>query len=176
MRVPTRDNLIVLGLAAAMLTVAVVVIYRPQTQRLEQLQTQITSQKLALEEATQKVAVVPEMTRQVQAMKDRYQDFDRKLPKQQELHEFLRQISNNVDSSQLVNQSIEPGNPTRQEFFNTLPMIMKFQGRYLALTNFLEHLDTMERLSRVQKMILTSDGKSNDLNIELQMNIYFTES
>jgi len=172
----TRDNWIVLGVAAAMVASATIVVFVRQGRQLDQLHARIAAQENDLKAEADKVAVVPDMIRQVETLKDHYSGFDRKLPKSKELNEFLLQISKSLSQAKLSNQSIEPGNPTKQDYFNTLPIIMRFHGTYLSLADFMSNMESMERLSRVQKLIVASDEKSKDLNIELQMNIYFTES
>ena len=178
MRYLKRDNLIVLGVLAAMVIGFMVVVYIPQKLRLEEIRSKIATEKNQLASDGEKAAVIPEMLRQVQEMKKLYKNFDRRLPKQKELGGFLREISGRMAEEKLSDQLIEPGNPTPEEFFHTLPIIMKFKGSYLSLGNFLMELETMERLTRVQKLIIDSKNKEKEsrLDIELQMNIYFTES
>ena len=109
-------------------------------------------------------------------MTGRYANFDRRLPKRQELGGFLRQISNDLVLEKLVTQLIDPGNPTREELYHTLPINMQLRGSYLSLASFLEQLERMERLTRVGKLKISSDPQDDKLKIEMQMNIYFTES
>lgn len=173
----TKDSWAVLGLLAGMIAAGVAFVYMPQSGKLEDLRSGIASAKTALETHAQNVSVVPDMLKQVQNMKVRYKDFDRKLPKRKELGGFLREVSSNLADERLANQLIEPGSPTREELFNTLPIIMKFRGSYLSLASFLKRIDEMQRLSRIQKVKIETNPKDDSaLDIELQMNIYFTES
>jgi Tfp pilus assembly protein PilO len=174
----TRENWIVLGVLGAIVTAATVFLYIPQGQKLDELRGQIAAAEASLESDGQKVAVVPDMVKQVQEMKARYKDFDRKLPKRKELGGFLREITGNLAEEKLANQSIEPAtNTIREEFFQTLPIVMKFRGSYLSLASFLRRIDEMQRLSRIQKLKIEANSRDGEaLDIELQMNIYFTES
>jgi Tfp pilus assembly protein PilO len=161
---------------------AVLGVYMPQSRKLSQIQTQIVNQKLAMDSDLQGCQVVPELARQVAEMKSLYRNLDRRLPKQKELGGFLKEISTNLLQAKLTNQTIEPGKPDAAELYHTLPIVMKFEGNYLSLANFLKRIDGMERLTRVQRMNIGLDreaGKDKPLenvNIELQLNIYFTES
>jgi Tfp pilus assembly protein PilO len=103
------------------------------------------------------------------------------LPVRQELGGFLRDISGHLGDEQFTDQLIEPGSPTREELFHTLPIIMRFKGSYLTSVDFFKRIDEMERLTRIQKLKITKvplKGDNSDaiLDIELQLNIYFTES
>lgn len=175
MRLPTKDSLIMLGIAVGMVSATYLAVYAPQGRSLDELSAQIVTKQASLDMEAQKVSVLPEMIRQVESLKIRYSDFDRRMPKGRELHEFLRQINSKLPSTELANLSIEPGNPSREDYFNTLPIIMKFRANYLSLAEFLSHLERMERLTRVQRLILQKDEKASDLTVELQLSIFFTE-
>jgi type IV pilus assembly protein PilO len=178
----TKANWILAGLLLAMVLAAVLGLYLPQSRKLSQIQSQIVNHKLAMDNDLQSCQAVPELARQVVDMKNRYRNLDRRLPKQKELGGFLKEISTNLLQAKLTNQTIEPGKPDSAELYRTLPIVMKFEGNYLSLANFLKRIDGMERLTRVQKMNIGLDreaGKDKPLekvNIELQLNIYFTES
>ncbi len=176
MKAASRDNLIVLGILAVLVTVAVVLVYMPQGKKLKQFQSQIVSQKRVLSGELLKASVVPQMLRQVEQMKSRYRNFDRSLPKRKELAGFLKEISGHLADEKLSNKEIKPGDPTKEDFFHTLPIKMEFNGSYLSMANMLENINRMERLSRVNKLHIESLPDQEDLKIDLQLNIYFTES
>jgi hypothetical protein len=97
-------------------------------------------------------------------------------------------------ASKLAVQLIEPGSPTRGELFNTLPITMKFRGSYRQACSLAKRLEQMERLTRIQKLSITKGSCPNDqaaaendadpgasprggsgMDVEIKMNIYFTE-
>lgn len=172
----TRETWIGLGATAAVAVAAVVFLYLPQERKLDALRSNIASLETQLEHDAQVSAVVPDLVRQVEQMKARYQNFDRRLPQKKELGGFLREISSEVGDRELTDQVIEPGDPQREDLFHTLPIIMKFRGGYPALTGFLSQVEKMERLTRVERLRARYDEKTDELMIELQLNIYFTES
>ncbi len=172
----TKESLIVVGILAVIVVVAIIVVYVPQGRKLDEYRRETVAQKELLDADAQKAQVVPAMLRQVEDMKKQYRNFDRKLPQRKELGGFLREISENLGQEKLTNQLIEPGNPTREQLFHTLPIIMKFRGSYLSLASFLQRIEKMERVTRVQKLRLSGSPKEDGLKIELQLNIYFTES
>ena len=176
-----KDSWIVLGILAAMVAGAVLFVYRGQGKRLDDFKTRITATRATLKTQGQTVAIVPELIKQVGAMRARYKDFDRRLPVRQELGGFLRNISAHLGDEKFSDQLIEPGSPTREDLFHTLPIIMRFKGSYLTSVDFFKRIDEMERLTRIQKLKIArkpAKGGEDDskLDIELQLNIYFTES
>ena len=160
---------------------AVLFVYRGQGKRLDEFKMRITAAKAALKTQSQTIAVVPELIKHVDSMRKRYKNFDRRLPGRQELGGFLRDISGHLADEKFSDQLIEPGSPMREELFHTLPIIMRFRGSYLTSVDFFKRIDEMERLTRIQKLKITKNSAKDDeddsmLDIELQLNIYFTES
>lgn len=177
MPVITKDSLIILLVLVGLLIGAVFVVYAPQGRKLDELRASIVTRQLGLSSDAVKASVVPQMLREVEKMKAQYKNFDQRLPKRRELGGFLREISQNMGNEDLTNPLIEPGNPTREELFHTLPIIMRFKGSYLSLASFLKRIDAMERVTRIKRLYIARDQKESDeLDIELRMDIYFTES
>jgi len=179
----TRNNMVVMGILAAGIGATMVLVYIPQQRELNRLRTEISQEKVRMSDNARLCSVVPAMLRQVQTLKKRYRNFDQRLPKQIELGGFLREISGDLAQESLVNQLIEPHNPRRSELFHTLPIVLRFRGTYLSLASFLKRLSEMERLTQVERLTISRDsdkppkpGQSWDLDIEVLMNIYFTES
>lgn len=174
-----KENWLIFPAVAAAVVAATMMMYVPQSRELKKLRTQIVSQQRSLKADSAMASVVPSLLEQVEAMQFRYKDFDRRLPKRQELGGFLRQISAHLERENLSGQLIEPGSPAHEEIFHTLPIIMRFNGSYLSVASFLKSLEGMERLTRVQKLRVTHDAKAGlpgQLDVELHINIYFTES
>jgi len=172
----TKDTWVVLGVLVVMVAATFVLVYMPQGRKLDNLRNQLTAQKESLKSDAKEASVVPSIHLQVQQMRSRYRGWNRKLPKQKELGHFLREISTELTYENLSSQVIEPGKPTREELFHTLPIIMRFNGSYLSLTSFLKRIYRMERLACVQRIKVSKAPDKKDVDIELQLNIYFTES
>lgn len=172
----SKTSCAMLALVMGVVLAVMLLVYVPQARKLQRLRSQIAFRQTTLTDDSEKASVVPAMLQRVEAMKRRYKDFDRRLPKRKELGGFLREISSHLAGEGLSNQLIEPGNPSQAKLFHTLPIIMRFHGRYLDLAAFLKQLESMERLTRVQKLKVVRSKETNTLDIEMQINIYFTES
>lgn len=178
MRYMTKDSWAGFAVFGAMVGTFSLCLYLPQSRKLKSLKTEIAKCKLAIEGDARAASVVPALAKEVEAMRRRYKDFNRRLPEDVELGGFLKEISSNLTQKQLKTLRMEPGSPTREEFYHTLPIIMHLRGKYLSLGSFLSRIDNMERLTRVRKLEIVADKESDgqSLDIKLQMNIYFTES
>ena len=176
MRAITKDTWAMLGLIAVVTLGGAVLVFWPQGRTMEDLRAKVASENALIRANAERAAALPGMAQRVEEMKGLYQELDRRIPKRTELGGFLREISGELSAAQLSNQLIEPGNPTREELFHTLPIIMRFEGNYPALADLLQRIQTMQRLARVQKLRVARKSDSGILEIELQMNIYFTDT
>jgi Tfp pilus assembly protein PilO len=172
----SRDNLIVLALLAGLTGGYGLVVYRGQSVALADARRRAAECRRQWQSDTEKAAPVAELAREVVAMKRRYdQGWRRRLPPRQELAGFLREIAGHLSEAKLVNRMIQPGRPTRGTLYHCLPITMKFEGSFLELAGFLERVDQMTRLTRVEQLSIAPKGEGDLLAIELGMNIYFTE-
>lgn len=176
MRGNGRDSL-VLGLVAAVIGASGLIFgYLPRSRELDRCQQEAIGLQNSLEADRQKAQNMPELLRQVETLKSKLQDFDRRLPQRQELGGFLRDISASLSRENLSHQAIEPGKPTQEDLLFTLPIVLKFRGPYTSVARFLERIDRLERLTRVQKLSVVPAPSDDLLDVTVQMNIYFTES
>jgi len=173
----SRDNLIVLGVVAAITIAYVLVVHRGQSATLEEIQTQTAERRREIEADQAKAAPIPQMAREIETLKRRFdKDWQRRLPQRQELAAFLREISAGLSQAGLgLHATIEPGKPTRGPLYNRLPITMKVEGDFLALAGFLKRVDGMARLTRIEQLRIAPMDHGRDLQIEVGMNIYFTE-
>ena len=180
MRKLTKHNWMMLVVTVVIIVGFTATVFLYQQGKLRHLRAEIVSRQELLESENQKAAVVPTLLQEIEDMRARYKEFDRQLPQQQDLGEFLALISEKVGQKGLSGQLTEPGSPVRGELFHTLPINMSFKGDYLSTGLLLKDLNDMARLTRVQRLEITRDHASDDLNgpldIEMQINIYFTES
>jgi Tfp pilus assembly protein PilO len=68
--------------------------------------------------------------------------------------------------------------PVRSELFDEQPVSLTFEGDFVNVFSFLRQTEEMQRLTRVKELKLRSSdrtGKSGQVEVELSMNIYFSE-
>lgn len=170
-----RDNLVMLGILAVVGAAYVAVVHRWQSRSMEQVQARSAQLRRQLEAESGKAMRVPPMVREIEALKQHYGNWDRRLPQRKELAGFLREIGANLESERLSRPAIMPGDPTRGPLYNRLPIKMKFEGDFLALGGFLRRVDGMTRLTRVDELVIQPKPEGDSLAVEMGMNIYFTE-
>lgn len=173
----TREQILLIGATCVLAGGFLAGVFYPQHRRIREARQQIALTEQQLQSDRVRAATVPELARQVEQLKRRHRNFDRRLPKQKELGEFLREISTTILAERLTDQVIEPGSPTAGALYNVLPIIMQFDGTFGGLANFLSRIDQMERLTRIESIIIEPiEDEPGRLHVEMQLNIYFTES
>ena len=173
----SRDNLIVLGIMAVIATTYFTVVHRIQSASARTVSDRTLEVKRLMETELAQANRVPSMIREIEQMKRRYneQEWGRRLPERQELSGFLRDIASGLSQEKLSNQFIQPGNPYQTPRYNCLPITLRFEGDFLSLARFLKRIDGMARLTRIEHMAISSGQAGEKLEIEMGMNIYFTE-
>jgi len=172
----SKRTLIAMAIAAGIVGLATLGVFLPQQHRLRKISARTDVQKRKLDGNAQQATVVPELAAEVDEMKGRFTDFDQRLPKKKELGGFLREISEYLTAANLTDQVIEPGQPTQSGLVHTLPIMMTFRGSFLDTGRFLNRLEGMQRLTRIERLSILRTRGEGDLETELLINIYFTES
>jgi Tfp pilus assembly protein PilO len=169
----------VLGLSlVGMLVVFYTFVYLPNSRRLSELGDQIAVKQRDLSDNKTRVQILPDVMVAVNEMQTRLESFDRKLPRQHDLGQFIQSITDLSDQSGVKNKwGVEPGMPTRSEGYNEWPISLKFEGDFLSACSFFRRSEAMQRLTRIKglKMRSIDYGKSGRVQVELSMNIYFLE-
>ena len=172
-----RNHWVALAMAAALLVTFLIAVNDPQGQRLADTRQQIAERRAKVAEDAARARQVPRMRKQVAELRRQLKGFDRRLPRQREMGGFLKEISAALQSGGLTEPAIQPGSPTSGDLYNRLPILMRFESGFMDLVEFLDRLDGMTRLTRVERIhIQPSTDDGHRVKVDMQVNIYFTES
>lgn len=153
--------------------------FRPETQRLSKLNEQIDRKQLELQDNQSRTTIRQQVEKDVIELERRLEKFDARLPKQQELGQFIRDVNRLSHQSMLRPFNVEypPTGPQRSELFTEVPITLKFEGDFLSVFSFLRQMEQMQRLTRVRNLnIRQSADLSGHVTVDLQMYIYFVDS
>ncbi len=150
--------------------------YRPAVARRETLQLQIQSKQRELDQSQNKARTLPILAREVKELESRVQVYDRQFPRQPQIGEFIRDMTQISQRLSLRNWNYKPATPKRTEGFYELPIIMSFQGDFTNVASFLRQVEELQRLTRVRRLLLKNrDPRTGAVEVEMAMNIYFSE-
>jgi len=169
---------LVLGVVLiAVLSGFVALVYRPSSEKLTDLRRQTDEQRNRLNDNLSHVSILPAVMSEVGRMQMRLEHFDKQLPRQPELGPFINDITEVSRQANLRKVAVEPGVPNRTDLYTEWPIALKFEGDFNSVFAFLRRTEEMSRLTQVKSMKVrgADNGKSGQVQVELSMNIYFSE-
>src|SRR5258706_3899941 len=150
--------------------------YLPAKHRLDALHMQIQSTTREVEEKQNKAQHLPLLALEVQELESRVRDYDRQVPKQDDLGDFIKDITRVSRQLALRDWKYAPVVPKRGDGYFELPIQMNFVGEFVNVYSFLTEVEHLQRLTRVRRVaIKTKDFKSGVGEGEIGLNIYFSE-
>lgn len=150
--------------------------YRPNTQRLTDLRQRIDAQRQELAANQQRTDDLPRLALEVARLKEALARYDKRMPRQQDVGQFLGEITQISQGALLRHWDATHGSPSRSELFGVLPFNVKFQAEFPNVVSFLRQVEDMTRLTRIRDIEVRSiDKKLGLVEVDMTMNIYFSE-
>ena len=150
--------------------------YLPAKHRLDALHGQIESKTREVEDKQNKAQNLPLLALEVNELESRVRDYDRQFPRQADLGDFIKDITRVSQQLALRDFKYQPAAPKRGDAYFELPIQMNFQGDFLNVNAFLSEVEHLSRLTRVRRLAIhTKDIKSGMVEVEIGLNIYYSE-
>ena len=150
--------------------------FRPNNQRRNSLRDEIAA-KVGLLEANQtKAHGLTSLAVEVDRLRLKLERFNKQLPKTQWIGEFINDTAERSSQFAIKKLMHVPGLMRRTDYYSEIPIVMSFEGEFSNVFGFVRQLEEMPRLSRVKSLkIKARDGKPGQVDVNLAMNIYFSE-
>jgi Tfp pilus assembly protein PilO len=149
---------------------------RPVSRRLADLEAQRVQRQEMLDQSESRASNLPKVALEVDRLRMKLERFDKRLPRQQELGPFIREITQLSQQSQLRKLTLQPSVPRTSDLYAELPISMNFEGDFMSVFAFLKQTEEMQRLTRVKNIIIRNkDAKLGQVEVQMSMNIYFSE-
>lgn len=150
--------------------------YRPQMSELTALRTHINDKKRDLDVAQARAKALPMVMAEVARLQQRVERFDKKLPKQQDLGQFIKDITQLSQQSSLRRWRIDASEPKKNDLYCETPIQIHFEGDYRNVFSFLKQAEQMQRLTRLHNVqIRMLDSQLGQVEVQAALTIYFTE-
>jgi Tfp pilus assembly protein PilO len=150
---------------------------RPATLRLEAIGAHVASQRSQLQAAQARLAALPQDVQETERLRLRVEHFDKRLPRHEDLPQLIGDMTQMSRRASLSKLEWRPEATLRRtDQYTELPIEFTFQGDFLSVFSFLSDVEDMQRLTRLQKLDLQAkDGMDGQVDVQLTMNIYFSE-
>jgi Tfp pilus assembly protein PilO len=150
--------------------------YRPATKLWRDLQTDIDTKNQSLVSSRSKAGELPAVAIEVERLRQQLDRFDRQIPRQQELPQFLTKLDALKQDVTLTKWNLKPEMPKPGDSYSEQSIHVDFQGDYEDVASFLAKVESLDRLTRVRRLALRSaPGKNGVVEVQMDLSIYFLE-
>lgn len=171
-----RAQLTLSLMMGGLILVFVVAAWWPACVRQSRLRDEIASRSKMLESNQSRAMNLPILAAEVAKLEAKLQRFNKKLPRTAELGEFVRDMTQASQQCALRKLVHQPGQVKRHELFSEVPISMNFEGDFAGVFAFLRQMEEMQRLTRVKNInVRTKDSKLGSVEVNMAMNIYYSE-
>ncbi|MGE5296815.1 MAG: type 4a pilus biogenesis protein PilO [Solirubrobacterales bacterium] len=133
--------------------------YLPSHERLSSLLQAREHQRSTLRMAAAQGAELPGLKTRLHETEETVERFDRCVPADHSLGAFLQRMTALMTEHGLTEQMVLPGKEEKAEDLGCIPIHMTCQGTLTNLFDFFNTLRTMDRLVRVEKVLLENDAE-----------------
>jgi Tfp pilus assembly protein PilO len=148
---------------------------RPANAQLAKMDARFNAAQAILNGNQAQARNLPEIEKEIERLRQRVERFDKKMPKGQDLAEFIKEVTRISRQSSLQKLVWRPEVKLRRsDAFAELPIEFTFSGDFAGVSDFLRRIDQMPRLTRVRKLEMRA-GHPGWVDVRLTMNLYFAE-
>jgi Tfp pilus assembly protein PilO len=170
-----RAQYILFGFAVLVALLFYFAFYRPSDLQVTELNRKITDKRLQLAENQHKTDKLPAVTVRLNELNKALAGF-KNLPTSADVGEFMQEINDASQRSDLHKLTWVPGDPRRDGLYFEQPIVLTFEGEYPAVDSFIRTVEGMERLTWIRDVqIKAIDTKKGTVSVRLSINIYYSE-
>jgi Tfp pilus assembly protein PilO len=169
-----RKQMAICVAAAAMVCGFVLFRYLPLQRKTKHLRQAYAAQMLAISKASAESKQIPTVREQLLDLQTAVGNYERRIPAQRELGEFLQEIANLMNEHNLQGQMVQPGKEVKAGELNCIPVNMQCRGRLSQIFEFYRHVQGLDRLVRIEHVKLVNDsGFGGEVDMQTNAVIYY---
>jgi|GEM_PF-1283574 len=169
-----RDSLITIISLAIVVALFTFVIYLPGLKNKQQLNKQIAAIQEEISKVPEKVQQLEELHKELDRRKAFITRLSGHIPSNRDTHQVLQRVALLANTSALTVSALNPGDPVPHETYLRQPFTLNVSGPYSGLMQFLNGLDTENRLFTVSNLTLAKQDGENKKNIKgtIELSVY----
>lgn len=169
-----KRQIAIFAAAAVMICGFVLFRYLPLRRETEFLRQAYAAQMLAIAKASEESRQIPAAREQLLGLQAAVGNYERQIPAQRELGEFLQKIADLMNEHNLKGQMIQPGNEIKTGELNCVPINMQCKGKLSQIFEFYRRLQRLDRLVRIERIKLVNDNDfSGDVVVQTNAVVYY---
>lgn len=147
---------------------------RPQMIKSRALAGTVESERAALASRCESLEVISRAQKETAALTARVADFDRRIPAESKVGEFLEELTRMAQNRDLRPETVQPGEAIRSTEVVALPIAIKVHGSFSGIHGLLQDIEHMPRLTRFDRFDVTTDAEHpGTVTAELNLKIFF---
>lgn len=178
-----RREMIFLGLTAALLIGAWLLVFRPRRERMDHMESQIMEKKRILEEiATSRPRAIRNLKNDIRELEQIVAEQRSRLPRGEKIEKVFQDLSGLARANDLrihqikTSQTSDPSNPAEKEQKETdieeQGFLLELEGDFTGVQGFLESLEKQPRIVRVDEIrIQRVSPKSGDATVHANLRL-----
>lgn len=168
------QQIAICAVAGAIVCVFIIFWYLPLRKKMNIVKQAKAEQMITITKGMADAEQLPVLKGQIRQLQIELQDYESKIPHQRDFGAFLGRITDLMNEHNLKEQSIEPGEILEAGQFNCIPVNMQCKGRITQLFHFYDHLQTLDRLVRIEQVKLSNDaGFNGQVSMKTKAIIYY---
>ncbi len=160
--------------AAVMVGGFVLFRYLPMQRKMKSLRQAHAAQMLAISRASAESRQIPTIEEQLLQLQRKVGNYERQIPTQREIGEFLQRIANLMNKHNLQEQLIQPGKEMKAGQLNCVPVNMQCKGKLSQIFKFYRNVQGLDRFVRIEHVKLVNDNNfSGEVTMQTEAVIYY---
>jgi Tfp pilus assembly protein PilO len=100
------------------------------------------------------------------------EDFDRQLPEEKRIYDFLVEIDNLAQKNRVQLEGITPGKLEKGTLYSRVPIAIAANSEFRDFYTFLFQLENIPRITMTDSLRVTNLSKGNRCNIEMNLIVF----
>jgi len=148
--------------------------YLPSQRRLRSLGQATTRQKHMIRTAAAQSKELPRLKLRLKNVEEVVDNYEAYVPTERALGGFLQEIARIVEKHNLTDHVVVPQNEAGGAGVNCIPVHMNCKGSLKAVFGFFDDCQAMDRLVRIEKVVLKNDNQyTGQVNMHTEAVIFY---
>ena len=148
--------------------------YLPSRKKLRSLEQQRVEQTLAITKASNDSLLIPTVKEQLEKLQEIAENYEKNVPEKRSLGIFLHGITDLMNSHELKDQLVQPGEEVTAGRLNGIPISMQCKGDLKRMFKLFKSLADSERMIRIEQVKLSNAKDfSGDVTMQTKGVIYY---
>jgi len=174
MRLGSRE-LVVLLMILAIPVAAYALVFRPQNAEIRAAAQEIEHKRERLEQLRRETSRNEDLERANAEIQGEIAKIEDRLPSSQGVDRIVREVSALAVAAGLQPPTMKSEGAVAASLYKEQPLKMSTRGDFLGFYRFMQAVERMPRITRVTEMNLRRDDKTNEIEAQFTLSIYFQD-